>query len=75
MKAFIWRGVHLEGMPKLLVSVQLLGLSLETRGFCEHLDVRLLLRSLSVRKMAGSNLGRAYKLSKLRKFDWAQLEL
>lgn len=62
-------------MPKLLVSIQLLGLSLETRGFCEHLDVRLLLRSLLVRKMAGSNLGRVYKLSKLRKLDWAQLEL
>lgn len=57
-------------MPKLLVSIQLLGLSLETRGFCEHLVVRLL-KSLSVRKMAGSNLGRAYKLTRLRKLDWA----
>lgn len=54
-----------------MVSIQLLGLSLKTRGFCEHLNVRLLLKSLSVRKMAGSNLGRAYKLIKFRKLDWA----
>lgn len=66
-----FEGAHVEGMLKLSVSIQLLGLSLETRGFWEHLDVRLMLKSLSVRKMAGSNLGRAYKLTKLRKLDWA----
>lgn len=65
-----FEGSHLEGMLKLSVSIQLLGLSLETRGFWEHLDVRLMLKSLSVKKM-GSNLGRAYKLAKLRKLDWA----